>query len=112
MGVVLRVVPVLSALGVLCPPDPLVLLVFILGSVSVGSSAEMFASCSLSYFVPNLSSSVLRREAMQTWRSGKWLALRLYLGSSVLLSPSSAIGERGLPSWKGSSCVKTTRRDL
>jgi hypothetical protein len=29
----------------------------------------------------------------------------------VLLSPSSAMGERGLPSWKGGSFMKATRRD-
>jgi hypothetical protein len=33
---VLRVAPALSALGILCPPDPSVLLVFILGSISCG----------------------------------------------------------------------------
>jgi hypothetical protein len=35
-GTILRAAPALSALGVLCPPDPSVLLVFILGSVSCG----------------------------------------------------------------------------
>jgi hypothetical protein len=33
---ILRVASALSVLGVLCPPDPSVLLVFILGSVSYG----------------------------------------------------------------------------
>jgi hypothetical protein len=30
----------------------------------------------------------------------------------MLVSPSSVMGERGLPSWKGSSGVKATRQDL
>jgi hypothetical protein len=36
MGAILRVAPALIALGVLCPPDLSVLLIFILGSVSCG----------------------------------------------------------------------------
>jgi hypothetical protein len=68
----------------------------------VGSSAETSASCSLSYWVPSSSSSTLQKEAMQIWQSGERLALRLYSSGSVLLSPFSAIGERGLPTLKGS----------
>jgi hypothetical protein len=36
VGAVLRVVPALSVLGVLCPSDPSVLLVFILESICYG----------------------------------------------------------------------------
>jgi hypothetical protein len=35
-GAVQRIAPALSALGILCPPDPSVLLIFILGSVNYG----------------------------------------------------------------------------
>jgi hypothetical protein len=38
-------------------------------------------------------------------------AVWLYSTSSMLPSPSSKMGERGLPSWKGSSRVKATRRE-
>jgi hypothetical protein len=61
-GTILRVVLVLSALGILYSPDPSVLL----DASAVGSSAKTSVSCSLSYRGSSSMSSVLQREAMQT----------------------------------------------
>jgi hypothetical protein len=45
-GANLRIPPVLGALGILYPPNPLVLLIFILGVLAMGSSAETSVRCS------------------------------------------------------------------
>jgi hypothetical protein len=46
VSAIFRGPPALGALGILDPPDPLVLLVLVLGVSAVGSSAETSASCS------------------------------------------------------------------